>query len=216
MCINISGHISPQRCLWEAGFLQNQHKESVDAFIEEAFIRRELADNFCFYNKHYDSLKGKYLCHITYFRAWSWAQETLRKHSNDIRQPSYSEEKMESASTGDELWNAAQRQLLWEGKMHGFLRMYWAKKILEWHAGGPEKALKLGIYLNDKYSIDGTDPNGYVGVMWSICGIHDQGWMERPVFGKIRFMNFTGCKRKFDVAAFIKKYSPPINKHLKA
>nr|CDS28155.1 deoxyribodipyrimidine photo lyase [Hymenolepis microstoma] len=200
------GHISPQRCLWEAEFLQKQHKASVDAFIEEAFIRRELADNFCFYNKHYDSLKG----------AWSWAQETLRKHSNDIRQPSYSEEKMESASTGDELWNAAQRQLLWEGKMHGFLRMYWAKKILEWHAGGPEKALKLGIYLNDKYSLDGTDPNGYVGVMWSICGIHDQGWMERPVFGKIRFMNFTGCKRKFDVAAFIKKYPPPINKHFKA
>ncbi|KAM3184570.1 hypothetical protein ACTXT7_008116 [Hymenolepis weldensis] len=96
-------------------------------------------------------------------RAWSWAQETLRKHSNDIRQPAYSEEKMESASTGDELWNAAQRQLLREGKIHGFLRMYWAKKILEWHAGGPEKALQLGIYLNDKYALDGTDPNGYVG-----------------------------------------------------
>ncbi|VUZ48372.1 unnamed protein product, partial [Hymenolepis diminuta] len=161
-----SGHISTHRCLWEAYSLQKQYKESVDAFIEEGFIRRELSDNFCFYNKHYDSLKG----------AWSWAQETLRKHSNDIRQPAYSEEKMESASTGDELWNAAQRQLVYEGKIHGFLRMYWAKKILEWHAGGPEKALQLGMYLNDKYALDGTDPNGYVGVMWSICGIHDQGW----------------------------------------
>ncbi|VDL14025.1 unnamed protein product [Hymenolepis diminuta] len=136
--------------------------------------------------------------------------ETLRKHSNDIRQPAYSEEKMESASTGDELWNAAQRQLVYEGKIHGFLRMYWAKKILEWHAGGPEKALQLGIHLLHTYS------SFLLGVMWSICGIHDQGWVERPVFGKIRFMNFAGCKRKFDVTAFIKKYPPPVNKHFKA
>lgn len=95
--------------------------------------------------------------------AWAWAQETLRKHSHDVRQLSYSEDTMESASTGDELWNAAQRQLLREGKIHGFLRMYWAKKMLEWHAGGPEKALRLGFRLNDKYSLDGADPNGYVG-----------------------------------------------------
>ncbi|VDK45582.1 unnamed protein product [Taenia asiatica] len=94
--------------------------------------------------------------------AWPWAQETLRKHANDVREPSYSEEEMEFANTKDELWNAAQRQALQEGKMHSFLRMYWAKKILEWHAAGPEKALQLGFRLSGRYSLDGTDPNGYL------------------------------------------------------
>ena len=84
--------------------------------------------------------------------------------------------------------------------------MYWAKKILEW-TRSPEEALEFAIILNDKYALDGTDPNGYVGIMWSIGGIHDQGWGERPVFGKIRYMNYEGCKRKFDVKAFVKKYS---------
>lgn len=116
-----------------------------------------------FEDAHFSHFRFITFCSFLPKGAWSWAQETLRKHSNDIRRPAYSEEKMESASTGDELWNAAQRQLLHEGKIHGFLRMYWAKKILEWHAGGPEKALQLGIYLNDKYALDGTDPNGYVG-----------------------------------------------------
>lgn len=111
--------------------------------------------------------------------------------------------------------------------MHGFMRMYWAKKILEWSAG-PEKALADAIYLNDKYSLDGYSPNGFVGewffvyvvilntdchsdaqptgCMWSIGGIHDMGWKERPIFGKIRYMNYAGCKRKFDIAAFIARY----------
>uniref|UniRef100_A0A5K3FQP1 Deoxyribodipyrimidine photo-lyase n=1 Tax=Mesocestoides corti TaxID=53468 RepID=A0A5K3FQP1_MESCO len=192
------GHISAQRCLWEAKRLRTSHPQSVDAFIEEAFVRRELSDNFCLYNPHYDSIQG----------AWSWARETLKKHAGDARTPTYSSKAMEKAETGDELWNAAQRQLVQEGKLHGFLRMYWAKKILEWHDGGPEEALQLGFRLNDLYSLDGTDPNGYVGVMWSICGVHDQGWVERPIFGKIRYMNFAGCKRKFDVAAFIRRYPP--------
>ena len=89
--------------------------------------------------------------------------------------------------------------------MHGFMRMYWAKKILEW-TESPEKALETALYLNDHYSLDGADSNGYVGCMWSIVGIHDQGWAERPIFGKIRFMNFNGCKRKFDIAQFAAKY----------
>ncbi|XP_071480228.1 uncharacterized protein [Diadema antillarum] len=96
-------------------------------------------------------------------------------------------------------------QMVTEGKMHGFLRMYWAKKILEW-TSSPEEALDIAIYLNDRYSLDGRDPNGYVGCMWSICGIHDQGWKERPVFGKIRYMNYNGCKRKFDVDTFVRRY----------
>ncbi|XP_015775247.1 PREDICTED: deoxyribodipyrimidine photo-lyase-like [Acropora digitifera] len=102
-------------------------------------------------------------------------------------------------------------QLVNEGKMHGFLRMYWAKKILEWTESA-EEGLEISLYLNDKYSLDGTDPNGYVGCMWSVCGIHDQGWAERPVFGKIRYMNYNGCKRKFDVGEFVRKYGATTSK----
>lgn len=89
--------------------------------------------------------------------------------------------------------------------MHGFLRMYWAKKILEW-TSDPESALAFTIYLNDRYSLDGRDPNGFVGCMWSICGVHDMGWKERPIFGKIRYMNYAGCKRKFKVDKFEARY----------
>ncbi|KAI8514319.1 hypothetical protein Bbelb_086430 [Branchiostoma belcheri] len=190
------GQISVQRCILTVKKYRSKYKESVDAYIEEAIIRRELSDNFCFYNHDkYDSIKG----------AAAWAQKTLKDHAGDKREYLYSREQLEQAKTHDDLWNAAQIQLNKEGKMHGFLRMYWAKKILEW-TESPQVALKEAIYLNDKYSLDGRDPNGYVGCMWSICGIHDQGWAERPVFGKIRFMNYNGCKRKFDVAQFVTKY----------
>lgn len=117
----------------------------------------------------------------------------------------YSLEELEQGRTHDDLWNASQICMNREGKLHGFLRMYWAKKILEWTAS-PADALKYAIHLNDKYSLDGRDPNGYVGCMWSICGIHDMGWKEREIFGKIRYMNYAGCKRKFDVPEFVAKY----------
>eukprot|EP01083_Nonionella_stella_P305475 1065785_1 len=133
-----------------------------------------------------------------------WAQDTLEVHEMDEREYVYDLNELETYQTHDDLWNAAQKQLIVDAKMHGFLRMYWAKKILEW-SETPKEALEHAIYLNDKYSIDGRDPNGYVGCMWSICGIHDQGWRERPIFGKIRYMNYAGCKRKFDVSAFVKK-----------
>merc|ERR1712241_1192547 len=107
--------------------------------------------------------------------------------------------------THDDLWNSAQIQLNVEGKMHGFLRMYWAKKILEWTTS-PQVAYRTCIYLNDRYSLDGNDPNGFTGVGWSIMGIHDMGWKERPIFGKIRFMNYAGCKRKFKVDSFVSRY----------
>jgi len=89
--------------------------------------------------------------------------------------------------------------------MHGWGRMYWAKKILEWSPDA-QTAIDTALYLNDKYELDGTDPNGIVGVMWSICGVHDRAWNERPIFGKIRYMNFAGAKRKFDVPQFIARY----------
>ncbi|KAL8578360.1 hypothetical protein ACOMHN_031734 [Nucella lapillus] len=190
------GQISVQRCILTVKLFKSRAKEGVDAFIEEAIVRRELADNFCFYNPdHYDSIKG----------AYKWAQDSLEAHKGDKRSHVYTRQQLEGAKTHDDLWNASQVQMVREGKMHGFLRMYWAKKILEW-TPSPEEALKEAIYLNDKYNLDGRDPNGYVGCMWSVCGIHDQGWAERPVFGKIRFMNYQGCKRKFDVPAFVKKY----------
>ncbi|CAF1426606.1 unnamed protein product [Adineta ricciae] len=190
------GQISPQRALLIIAKLRPKFKEACDSFIEEAFVRRELGDNYCYYQENYDNING----------AWDWAKKTLNDHRNDKRTHVYSRDDLEYARTYDKLWNASQIQMIKEGKMHGFVRMYWAKKILEW-TNSPEEAIEIAIYLNDKYNLDGRDPNGYVGVMWSICGIHDQGWRERPVFGKIRYMNYDGCKRKFDVAKYENKYS---------
>uniref|UniRef100_A0A1B0BVE5 Deoxyribodipyrimidine photo-lyase n=1 Tax=Glossina palpalis gambiensis TaxID=67801 RepID=A0A1B0BVE5_9MUSC len=189
------GQISIQRCILEIKTYEHKFKDSVVAFCEEAIVRRELADNFCFYNQNYDNFEG----------LQDWSRKTLNEHRKDVRSPCYSLEEFEQARTHDDLWNSAQLQLMREGKMHGFLRMYWAKKILEW-SKSPEDALEFSLLLNDRYSLDGTDPNGYVGCMWSIGGIHDQGWAERKIFGKIRYMNYQGCKRKFDVAAFVARY----------
>ncbi|KAM9844657.1 CPD photolyase [Aulostomus maculatus] len=194
------GHLSAQRVVLQVQKSGKKAGESVSAFIEELVVRRELTDNFCFYNKQYDSVEG----------ANDWAKKTLKDHAKDERPYLYSREQLEKAKTHDKLWNAAQYQMVTEGKMHGFLRMYWAKKILEWTTS-PEEALSIALHLNDRYELDGQDPNGFVGCMWSICGIHDQGWAERPIFGKIRYMNYKGCLRKFDVAQFERKYCP---KHL--
>ncbi len=162
--------------------------------MEELIVRRELSDNFCFYNSDYDQFSG----------FPEWAQKTLNEHRGDKREFIYSLEQFEHGKTHDDLWNAAQLQMVLTGKMHGYMRMYWAKKILEW-TGSPEDALEIAIHLNDKYELDGRDTNGYVGVAWSIGGVHDRAWQERPVFGKIRYMSYAGCKRKFDVSTFIEK-----------
>ncbi|XP_067109490.1 CPD photolyase [Osmerus mordax] len=191
------GHLSAQRVVLQVQRGGRNASQSVSSFSEELVVRRELTDNFCFYNKNYDSVTG----------ASEWAQKTLKDHAKDPREYVYTREQLEKAETHDKLWNAAQYQVVTQGKMHGFMRMYWAKKILEW-TSSPEEALSIAIYLNDRYELDGQDPNGFVGCMWSICGIHDQGWAERPVFGKIRYMNYAGCKRKFDVEQFERKYTP--------
>jgi len=162
-----------------------------DTLIEEITVRKELSDNFCFYNDHYDSLAG----------APQWAQRTLQKHADDPRQFSYTLKEFETAQTHDPAWNAAQLQLIHSGKMHGYMRMYWAKKVLEW-SQSPQDALDVLLYLNDFYHIDGGDPNGYVGILWSIAGLHDRPWGERPVYGNVRSMVYTGLKRKFDVNAY--------------
>lgn len=170
-------------------------EESIEAFLEESIIRKELSDNFCYYNENYDNLNG----------AKDWAIKTLKDHAKDSREYIYSFEELENSKTHDAAWNAAQNQMRKTGKMHGYMRMYWAKKILEW-TKSPELALEYSIKLNDKYELDGYDPNGYVGCMWSIAGIHDRGWTERDVFGKIRYMNFNGLKRKFDIDRYIEDW----------
>jgi deoxyribodipyrimidine photo-lyase len=127
-------------------------------------------------------------------------------HRQDKREYLYTLEEFETAKTHDDLWNAAQIEMTTTGKMHGYMRMYWAKKILEW-TKTPEQALEFGIYLNDKYELDGRDSNGYTGLAWSIGGVHDRAWGERPIFGKVRYMNNKGCKRKFDDKKYINKYA---------
>jgi deoxyribodipyrimidine photo-lyase len=134
----------------------------------------------------------------------AWARATLDRHRRAPRDYSYTPEQFEQAQTHDDLWNAAQREMVRTGKMHGYLRMYWAKKILEW-TPSPEEALKIAITLNDRYQLDGRDPNGYAGIAWSLGGVHDRPWGERKVFGMIRYMSYNGCKSKFDVKGYIQK-----------
>jgi deoxyribodipyrimidine photo-lyase len=189
------GQISAQRIAFEVK-KSGGDPASEKAFLEELIIRKELSDNFCFYNPFYYSLKG----------FPGWAQETLLKHKNDRRDFVYSVNRFESAGTDDDLWNAAQNELIKTGKMHGYMRMYWAKKILEW-TRSPQQALKISIYLNDKYELDGRDPNGYAGCAWAIGGVHDRPWPEREIFGKIRYMNRKGAEKKFDVGEYIQRFN---------
>jgi len=187
------GQISAQRVAIETQQC-NAKTAAKDAFLEELMVRRELSDNFCFYNPAYDSVEG----------FPDWAQKTLDAHRNDFREYAYSLKQLENAQTHDELWNAAQLEVVKSGKMHGYMRMYWGKKILEW-SRSPEEAMRNAIYLNDKYELDGRDPNGYVGIAWCIGGVHDRAWGRRPIFGKIRYMSYGGCKAKFDVKRYISR-----------
>ncbi len=187
------GHLSAQRVVMDI-IKSSAPKHSRDSFLEELITRRELSDNFCFYNPDYDSCKG--------FPAW--AQKTLSEHRGDRRQYRYSLRQLELQETHDDLWNAAQKELIVYGKMHGYLRMYWAKKLLEW-TESPEQAIDIAIYLNDRYELDGRDPNGYTGIAWSIGGVHDRAWGERPIFGKIRYMSYYGCRSKFSIKNYIDK-----------
>jgi deoxyribodipyrimidine photo-lyase len=185
------GQISAQRVALKVS-LSGTDKKSREAFLEEIIVRRELSDNYCFYNKNYDNFYG----------FPEWAKRTLDEHRKDLREYVYTRDQFENAETHDDLWNAAQTEMVRKGKMHGYMRMYWAKKILEW-TESPEKAMEIAIYLNDRYEFDGRDPNGYAGIAWSIGGVHDRAWGERPVFGKIRYMSYNGCKSKFDVGKYI-------------
>jgi deoxyribodipyrimidine photo-lyase len=187
------GQLSAQRVALEVKGADAE-EESKEAFLEEVIVRRELSDNFCYYSPDYDNTNGFH----------DWARKTLQEHREDEREYLYSLEEFEAGDTHDELWNAAEMEMVKRGKMHGYMRMYWAKKILEW-TESPEQAMEFAIYLNDRYELDGRDPNGYTGVAWSIGGVHDRAWAERPVFGKIRFMSRSGCERKFDVERYVSR-----------
>ncbi|HET9173940.1 MAG TPA: deoxyribodipyrimidine photo-lyase [Candidatus Saccharimonadales bacterium] len=173
---------------------QPSAEDGMNALFEEMIVRKELSDNFCFYAKSFTSFDA----------IPAWAVDTLTQHQTDRREHVYTIDELRSASTHDPAWNAAQRELTTSGKMHGYMRMYWAKKLLEW-TPTPQDALAIAIELNDSYSIDGGDPNGYVGMLWSIAGLHDRPWTERPIFGKIRYMNLAGLERKFNLNAYISR-----------
>ena len=169
---------------------------ATDAFVEQLIVRRELAVNYVAFNPRYDSLDA---CE-------PWALRTLRRHARDRRPVLYTADQLEAAETHDPLWNAAQRQMVESGWMHGYVRMYWAKKILEW-TRRPDEAFDLAVVLNDRYLLDGRDPNGYANIAWAIGGKHDRPWPERPVTGTIRWMSFASTSKKFNAREYIARWS---------
>ena len=178
------GFISAQRIALEV-IKSNAINSNKEAFLEELIVRKELADNFCLYAENFKDFSS----------APNWAKISLEYHKYDLRPFIYSLKELENAKTHDKLWNAAQIQLLTKGKIHGYLRMYWAKKILEW-IPSPDDALKIAIYLNDKYAYDSPSANGYTGILWAMGGLHDRAFQDYPVTGKIRRMTYDSVKRK--------------------
>ena len=168
--------------------------EALDAFLEELIVRRELAVNFVLHAEDdYDR----------YETLPSWARATLDEHRDDARDYVYDDATFENAETHDPYWNAAMREMRATGYMHNYMRMYWGKKILEWSAQ-PEEAFERARRLNDRWFLDGRDPNSYAGVAWCF-GLHDRAWAERAVYGKVRYMNANGLRRKADPDAYVAK-----------
>jgi deoxyribodipyrimidine photo-lyase len=185
------GHISP---LTIAHVVQGASAPTTakQAFLEQLIVRRELSVNFVRYNSHYDSVE----C------LEPWADRSFAQHSGDRRPIVYGEEQLEQAETHDPLWNAAQKQMVLTGWMHNYVRMYWAKKVLEW-SPSVSSAYQRAVWLNDRYELDGRDPNGYAGIAWAIVGKHDRPWFERPVFGQVRYMSLASTGRKFGSKSYI-------------
>ena len=186
------GHLSPVEAALDARDAAPD-AESLDSFLEELIVRRELAINFVLHADDYDR----------YSTLPSWARTTLDEHRGDPREHLYDDAAFENAETHDPYWNAAMREMRATGYMHNYMRMYWGKKILEWSAS-PEEAFERTSRLNDRWFLDGRDPNSYAGVAWCF-GLHDRGWTERPVYGKVRYMNANGLRRKADPEAYVAK-----------
>lgn len=185
------GFISSQRAALEV-IKSNAEDINKEVFLEELIIQKELSDNFCLYCRNYKTLDCIPL----------WAKNSLMEHENDLRVYNYKLTDFENAKTHDRLWNAAQIQLINDGGIHGYLRMYWAKKILEW-SQSPQTALDIAIYLNDKYSYDSPSPSGYAGILWAIGALHDRAFRNFPVTGKIRRMTYDSLKHKFNIKDYI-------------
>jgi deoxyribodipyrimidine photo-lyase len=187
------GHISPITVAL-AVEKSGAPKADKEAFLNQIIIWRELSVNMVRFNLDYDNFEcGE-----------DWAHRTLAKHAKDRRPVIYSETQLENAETHDPLWNAAQMQMVNSGWMHNYVRMYWAKKILEW-TPSPAEAYRIAVKLNDKYELDGRDPNGYAGIAWSVVGKFDRPWFERPIFGQIRYMSGASTGRKFDSKKYIEQ-----------
>lgn len=197
ICSNMSpylhfGQISPLYVALQVGGARGVSRESKAAFLEELIVRRELSVNFVNFNEHYDSFK----C------LPDWAIRTLKEHARDKRGHVYGAKELERARTHDPYWNAAMTEMAVTGKMAGYMRMYWGKKILEW-SDTPRAAFATALRLNNKYFLDGRDPNSFAAVAWCF-GKHDRPWAERPIFGKVRYMNAAGLRRKFDMEAYVR------------
>jgi deoxyribodipyrimidine photo-lyase len=184
------GQISP---LFVALEVKKGPRYGQAAFLEQLIVRRELAVNFVHYNRRYDRFEG----------LPDWCRATLLEHSGDGREYEYSFFELERALTHDPYWNAAQNEMAVTGRMHGYMRMYWGKKILEW-SRSPQEAFRTALALNNRYELDGRDANGFAGVAWCF-GKHDRPWATRRVFGAIRFMNESGLRRKFDADAYVRR-----------
>ena len=171
-----------------------EHKLMAEEFLEELIVRRELAFNFA----RFGGASAESLDVLP-----EWCRRTMEKHAGDTRPYLYSFSQFDNAGTHDDLWNAAQRELLLRGTIHGYYRMYWGKKIIEWSASYDE-AMRTMIRLHDVYALDGRDPNTYTNILWCF-GLHDRPWGERPVFGQLRYMSYEGMKRKTDMASYIRE-----------
>ncbi|CCU56242.1 DNA photolyase [Mythimna separata entomopoxvirus 'L'] len=190
------GMISAQKCVLESNKLikDNKNNESIESFIEEIFIRRELADNFCYYTENYKSLES----------CPNWAIMTLNAHINDKRDKHFNLDELEYSKTDNKFWNYCQDYLLKFGYINGYMRMFWAKKLIEW-TKTPQEAIDKAIYLNDKYFFDGCDPMGYVNILWCIGGLHDRAFKERNIYGKVRYMSQDRMYKKFNIYEFYDK-----------
>lgn len=189
------GQISPVEIILEIK-KTNAPAGAKEAFIEQLLVRRELAVNFVHYNPGYDDYETA---------VPDWAKRTLAEHGKDRRPYTYSFAEFEEGHTHDPYWNAAQAEMVTTGKMHNYMRMYWGKKIIEW-SRHPKDAFDIMLSLNNRYELDGRDPNGFAGVAWCF-GRHDRAWKEREIFGKIRYMNAKGLERKFRIAEYVRTHS---------
>ena len=208
------GHVGAHQVFWQVAHQQDWHPGKIgdrrdggregwwgmspaaEGYLDQLVTWRELGLNMCRFESDHESFDA----------IPEWAQKTLAEHAGDPREHRYSLEELESAATHDEIWNAAQRELLIEGRLHNYLRMLWGKKILEW-TDSPRQAFEIMVHLNNKYAIDGRDANSYSGILW-VLGKFDRAWgPERPIFGKVRYMSSDNTRRKLRLSGYLAKYS---------